>query len=136
MDALSASDRCSPMVQDLLDLVQRHLLIVDPRGRMQAVDLEKQLSAMITKAQDDAYLLGESGILLPQAVPAFDDDIKLPRRRKSDMEEPPSLYIRSEVANSSNDEDESWRDDEDREVRRLVKGGSRIPTVLVTYFGP
>jgi serine/threonine protein kinase len=59
MDYLRRSQRCSPMVEDLLGLVQSYMLRVNSEERIRAEDLDIKLKQMVKVSKSEpAYLLG------------------------------------------------------------------------------
>ncbi|KAH7317940.1 putative cyclin-dependent kinase 2 [Rhexocercosporidium sp. MPI-PUGE-AT-0058] len=56
---LKQDERCSPVFEELLDVVEWNMLRVDPRDRISAEDLKSSINAMIREASGDAkYLMG------------------------------------------------------------------------------
>jgi serine/threonine protein kinase len=66
VEQLHRHPKCSAFIHDLLDLIMKHLLVILPAERINAIDLNKAFEAFLHKAHHPDYLVRP----VPQTAPA------------------------------------------------------------------
>lgn len=95
MARLREHERCSPMVNDVLNIVQNHLLVVNSELRISAKDLDHELTRIMRRAVvDETYLLGNN-------VSPLDRDRGLKIPSEDDLSSYTSVENNSIVANGT-----------------------------------